>query len=233
MAHMHQLILLRHAKAAASTAGGSDHDRPLTNSGTNAAANIGRAMRQAGLAPDVVLVSPSLRTEQTFAALEAAGVWAEWPNVESLPALYMASPQQMRDILRDLPETVRSAMIIGHNPGLHELARNLAGTATAPRTRPPGGRLPDRNPHRVSDHRAMAANRRQRGPPAAFFGRQGPRLTPHNRHVAPSRSGHQFFNPANFQPCAARFRPPPLLHARRLAFHTRRDFITVPYQVIV
>jgi phosphohistidine phosphatase len=129
MFNMHQLILLRHAKAAAAAAGGSDHDRPLTGPGNAAAASIGVAMRQAGLAPDVVLVSPSRRTEQTFAALEAAGVWAEWPNVESLPALYMASPHQMRDILRALPETVRSAMIIGHNPGLHELARKLAGTA--------------------------------------------------------------------------------------------------------
>jgi phosphohistidine phosphatase len=129
MANMHQLILLRHAKAAATAAAVSDHDRPLTDAGAAAAANIGRAMRAAGLAPDVVLVSPSVRTQQTFAALEAAGVWAEWPNVEPLPALYMASPQQMRDILRGLPETVRSAMIIGHNPGLHELARKLAGTA--------------------------------------------------------------------------------------------------------
>ena len=126
---MHQLILLRHAKAAAPAAGGSDHDRPLTEIGRAAAAQIGKAMRQAGLAPDVVLVSPSLRTQQTFAELESAGVWAEWPNVESLPALYMASPTQMRDILRELPETVRSAMIIGHNPGLHELARKLADTA--------------------------------------------------------------------------------------------------------
>lgn len=129
MATMHQLLLLRHAKAAPATGGGCDHDRPLTDAGTHAAARIGRAMRQAGLAPDVVLVSPSLRTQQTFAALEAAGVWSEWPNVELLPALYMASPLQMRDILRGLPETVRSAMIIGHNPGLHELARKLAGTA--------------------------------------------------------------------------------------------------------
>jgi phosphohistidine phosphatase len=128
---MHQLILLRHAKAAASTAGGSDHDRPLTEAGRAAATAIGRAMRQAGLAPDVVLVSPSLRTQQTFAALESAGVWDEWPNVDSLPALYMATPNQMRDILRGLPETVRSAMIVGHNPGLHELARTLAGTATS------------------------------------------------------------------------------------------------------
>ncbi len=128
MANMHQLILLRHAKAAAA-GGGCDHDRPLTESGTEAATRIGRAMRQAGLAPAVVLVSPSLRTQQTFAALEASGVWSEWPNVELLPTLYMASPVQMRDILRGLPETVRSAMIIGHNPGLHELARKLAGTA--------------------------------------------------------------------------------------------------------
>lgn len=140
---MHQLILLRHAKAAALAAGSTDHDRPLTEAGRQAATAIGQAMRRAGLAPDVVLVSPSLRTQQTFAALEAASVWEQWPNVNSLPALYMATPTQMRDILRGLPETVRSAMIIGHNPGLHELARSLAGTVIP---RPEFARLADSYP---------------------------------------------------------------------------------------
>src|ERR1700722_4455071 len=164
MTNMPPLILLRHAKAAAAPAGGSDHDRPLTDSGNAAAANIGRAMRQAGLAPDVVLVSPALRTQQTFAALEAAGVWAEWPNVEPLPALYMASPQQMRDILRDLPETVRSAMIIGHNPGLHELARKLAGSAAQ---RPEHARLAEGYPTATLTEFLVATPWRQIGANAA------------------------------------------------------------------
>ncbi|HUW80733.1 MAG TPA: histidine phosphatase family protein [Acidocella sp.] len=123
---MHQLILLRHAKAAPEIAGSSDHDRPLTKAGQRAAAAIGQAMRKAGLAPDVVLVSSALRTQQTFQALENAALWEEWPNTDTLPALYMATSSQIRDLLRELPETVRSALVIGHNPGLHELAVSLA-----------------------------------------------------------------------------------------------------------
>jgi phosphohistidine phosphatase len=135
---MHQLILLRHAKAAAELPGGSDHDRPLTGGGRNAATAIGRAMRKSGLAPDVVLVSSAKRTQETFAALEAAAVWDEWPNVDTVPALYMATRQQLIDILRELSETVRSALVIGHNPGLHELALALTG---APSPRPELARL--------------------------------------------------------------------------------------------
>jgi len=126
---MHQLILLRHAKAAPEASGLSDHDRPLTESGRRAATAIGQAMRKAGLAPDVVLVSSALRTQQTFAALEQATVWDEWPNMDTIPALYMATASQLRETLRGLAETVRSALLIGHNPGLHELALQLAGPA--------------------------------------------------------------------------------------------------------
>jgi phosphohistidine phosphatase len=128
---MHQLILLRHAKAARETAGVSDHDRPLTADGKLAAGAIGQAMRRAGLSPDVVLVSSALRTQQTLDALEGAGVWDERPNIDTLPVLYMATPSQIRDALRELPETVRSALVVGHNPGLHELAVSLAGTPSA------------------------------------------------------------------------------------------------------
>jgi phosphohistidine phosphatase len=127
---MHQLILLRHADAVTDAAG-ADHDRTLSDIGSAAAAAIGRAMRKAGLAPDVVFVSTATRAQETFAALEQAAVWTEWPNTDTLPTLYMATPNQIRDILRALPETVRSALVIGHNPGLHELAVALVGTTPA------------------------------------------------------------------------------------------------------
>jgi len=128
---MHQLILLRHAKAARETAGVSDHDRALLPEGRAAAAAIGQAMRKAGLSPDVVLVSSALRTQQTLDALETASVWEERPNIDTIPSLYMANANQLRDQLRDLPETVRSALVVGHNPGLHELAIALAGPLQA------------------------------------------------------------------------------------------------------
>ncbi len=128
---MHQLFLLRHAKAVPSTPSLADHERPLTPAGQQAAARLGETMRRMRLVPDVVLVSSARRTQETFQALEAAGLWDEWPNIDNLPILYMAPAVRIGDILRELAETVRSAMVIGHNPGLHELALALAGQGVA------------------------------------------------------------------------------------------------------
>lgn len=123
---MHQLFLLRHAQAEPIVNGASDHDRGLTARGRRGAGRIAQAMRKAGLAPEVVLVSSALRTRQTLEELENAPVWDEWPNIDSLPQLYMATLPQLLNTIGDLPETVRSALIIGHNPGLQELALRLS-----------------------------------------------------------------------------------------------------------
>jgi phosphohistidine phosphatase len=130
---MHQLILLRHAKANPAAGGASDHERDLAPEGERASQLIGQAMRKAGLMPDVVLVSSALRTQQTLEIIEATAMWDERPNIDTLPSLYMATPNQIRDLLRALPETVRSALVVGHNPGLQDLAQSLAaaGTGTA------------------------------------------------------------------------------------------------------
>lgn len=128
---MHQLVLLRHAKAARPNIEFSDHDRPLLPEGKRAATAIGHLMRKCGLAPDVVLVSSALRTQETLEALEAAAVWDERPNIDTLPGLYMATTGQIRELLRDLPETIRSVLVIGHNPGIHDSALGLAGPSSA------------------------------------------------------------------------------------------------------
>lgn len=85
-----------------------------------------RAMRDLALAPDIVLVSSARRTLQT---LEALGPWDEMPLIEPMDALYLAAAPQMLQVLRGVAETARSVLLIGHNPGLHDLAVMLAGTA--------------------------------------------------------------------------------------------------------
>lgn len=121
---MHQLLLLRHAKSAQDDPSLPDHARPLNKRGHQAAAAMREAMRSLGLAPDVVLVSSALRTMQTLAALEP---WDETPLIEPMDSLYLAPPQRMLGVLREIAETARSVLLIGHNPGLHELAVQLAG----------------------------------------------------------------------------------------------------------
>jgi phosphohistidine phosphatase len=123
---MHQLLLLRHAKSSSDDAKLADRDRPLTERGRRAAAAMRRAMHELGLAPDLVLVSPARRTLQTLDALEP---WDDTPLQEQIEALYLAGPRQLMGVLHDVPETVRSVLLIGHNPGMHDLAQALiAGT---------------------------------------------------------------------------------------------------------
>ena len=82
------------------------------------------AMRRLGLAPDLVLVSSARRTLQTLEALEP---WDEAPIVTPLDTLYLAEPPGILSLLQRVAETVRSVLVLGHNPGLHELAVALAG----------------------------------------------------------------------------------------------------------
>jgi phosphohistidine phosphatase len=121
---MRQLLLLRHAKSSWDDPAQSDHARPLNARGRKAAAALRIAMRELGLVPDVVLVSSARRTLQT---LEALSPWDETPIIEPMNGLYLASPAQILLTIRNVAETVRSLMVIGHNPGLHDLALTLVG----------------------------------------------------------------------------------------------------------
>ena len=116
---MRQLLLLRHAKSSWDDPALSDHARPLSARGRRAAAAMAVAMRELGLQPDLVLVSSARRTLQT---LEALTPFDDNALIEPMDSLYLAPVSLLMEGLRKVPETVRSALVIGHNPGLHELA---------------------------------------------------------------------------------------------------------------
>src|SRR5579875_859222 len=122
---MRQLLLLRHAKSSWDEPHLSDHARPLNVRGRQAASAVAGEMRRLGLAPHLVLVSSSRRTLQTLAALEP---WGDPPpRVLPLDTLYLAPAADILDALRKVPETARTVLVVGHNPGLHDLALLLAG----------------------------------------------------------------------------------------------------------
>ncbi len=120
---MQQLLLLRHAKSSWDDAAQSDHARPLNARGRQAASAMRAVMRDFRLLPDVVLVSSARRTRQT---LEALAPWDETPIIEPMDRLYLAEAERIRDVVRGVSETVRSLLVIGHNPGLHDFAVMLA-----------------------------------------------------------------------------------------------------------
>ena len=124
-----RLILLRHAKSSWDDPALPDHDRPLANRGIKAAAAIRRFMRAEKLVPDLVLVSSARRTQQT---LDAVKFWDPPPAVEVKQALYLAGPEQMLELLAGVPGDVWCVLLIGHNPGMQELAVLLAKASTNP-----------------------------------------------------------------------------------------------------
>ncbi|MBV8094375.1 MAG: histidine phosphatase family protein [Acetobacteraceae bacterium] len=120
---MRQLLLMRHAKSSWDDPNLPDHARPLNARGRRSAAAMRRAMRELALTPEIVLVSSARRALQTLEALEP---WDETPLIEPMDTLYLATAPQMLRILQSVAETARSVMIIGHNPGIHDLAIVLA-----------------------------------------------------------------------------------------------------------
>jgi phosphohistidine phosphatase len=121
---MRTLYLLRHAKASWSDPAQADIDRPLTERGRRDAANLGEHLRLSGCRPQVVVCSPALRTRQTL-DLIATGLGLQ-ARAEVDERLYGASAQALWQRVHELPDTVTEALLVGHNPGMHELAVNLA-----------------------------------------------------------------------------------------------------------
>ncbi len=119
---MHQLLLLRHAKSSWDSANLPDRERPLNTRGRRAAILMRQAMHDLGLEPDIVLVSTARRTRETLELLEP---WNATPLVEHMDSLYLAPPRLLLEALRGVADTARSVMLVGHNPGLHELALSL------------------------------------------------------------------------------------------------------------
>jgi phosphohistidine phosphatase len=120
---MHRLHLLRHAKARRDDAG-EDRERRLSRSGCDAARLVGESLPAALGAIDLVLCSSALRTRET-AELALAG-FAPRPRILFDDGLYLAGPAALLKRLITLDEAAGAVLVVGHNPGLHELAIALA-----------------------------------------------------------------------------------------------------------
>ena len=118
------LFLLRHAKSSWAEAL-PDHDRPLSPRGSRAAVSMAEHLASEGIRPALVLCSPARRTRQTLDALRP--VLGDQSTVRVEPALYGADAEEILDLLRPLGTATDSVMVIGHNPGLQDLALLLAG----------------------------------------------------------------------------------------------------------
>ncbi|MET0529723.1 MAG: histidine phosphatase family protein, partial [Microvirga sp.] len=120
---MLRLLLLRHAKATW-PAGILDLDRPLAPRGQNAALLMGNYMRSEFLAPDLALVSPARRTQETWERVQP--IIGEVQTRQD-GRIYEAPVARLLNVLQEVEPEARTVLMIGHNPGFEELASLLIG----------------------------------------------------------------------------------------------------------
>lgn len=119
-----RLYLLRHAKSSWDDPGVDDHDRPLNGRGRDAARRLATHFRTSSIRPELVLCSSATRAVETLAPIsEAVGLHGR-TRIET--GIYGASAGQLLERLRELDDGVGSVLVVGHNPGLQELAIGLA-----------------------------------------------------------------------------------------------------------
>lgn len=139
---MPTLYLLRHAKSSWETPTLHDHDRPLAPRGIRACAVVADHLRRQAIAPDLVLCSTAVRARRTLEGVRDG--FAAPPRIEYEAAIYEASAASQIDLLRHLQAATlqkpapragqrnlaepESVMLIGHQPGIGDLATTLAAS---------------------------------------------------------------------------------------------------------
>ncbi|MBZ9705196.1 histidine phosphatase family protein [Mesorhizobium sp. ESP7-2] len=130
---MKQLLLLRHAKSSWDDPDLDDFDRPLDERGLTAARLIGRELAARGWLADLALVSPAMRARDTW-RLVAAELPVH-PRVAFAEALYDASAADILSEIRKADPSSGCLVVLGHNPGLEDLAKQLAGPGSEAKAR--------------------------------------------------------------------------------------------------
>jgi phosphohistidine phosphatase len=122
---MRRLLLLRHSKTERPEPGQRDRDRKLMARGRADAPLIGAYMARHRLVPDLTLVSPAQRSLETWALVEAA--FNKAPRVVKENRIYNASIDTLADLIRETDDAA-ALLLVGHNPGLHDLANAVIGS---------------------------------------------------------------------------------------------------------
>ena len=125
---MRRLMLLRHAKTERPGPGQRDRDRALTKRGRDDAPAIGAYMAHHGLVPDLTLVSPAKRTQQTWELVAEA--FAKPPRVVNEDRIYNASAEALIEVISE-SRGAHSLLVVGHNPSLHDVATQLVASGDA------------------------------------------------------------------------------------------------------
>lgn len=122
---MKTLLLMRHAKASPSTAAVEDFDRPLLEEGRVTAARVGSFLKHEKFTVDKAICSPAARARETIkSVLEAAEISLK---VRVDQRLYEGGPLNLLEVLSEVEDNLRTALLVGHNPVLEQVVQQLTG----------------------------------------------------------------------------------------------------------
>jgi phosphohistidine phosphatase len=120
-----RLIIVRHAKAEKVAPRGGDADRPLAPRGEDDATEMGRRLARSKAHPEAMVASPAARTLAT-ARIIARELDFPWKEIRAEKSAYLATAGTLLDLVRELDDRAETALLVGHNPGVSELAHALA-----------------------------------------------------------------------------------------------------------
>lgn len=123
---MKNLWLIRHGHALSFTSTAHDQDRLLSEEGINEVRALKRFLVQRNVVPDLIKSSSAARTVST-ARILAGLIESGEKSIQVLSELYLASAQELWDVISQTDDAVQTLMIVAHNPGLEDLATQCAG----------------------------------------------------------------------------------------------------------
>jgi phosphohistidine phosphatase len=118
------IAIMRHAKSDWGQPGLADFDRPLNERGRKAAKRVGRELKHRKIGFDRVIGSPAARVRETVVELEEG--YGEPLSAQFERRIYEAGVDALFELVRMIPEHVHAPLLVGHNPGLHQLVLRLA-----------------------------------------------------------------------------------------------------------
>jgi phosphohistidine phosphatase len=126
---MKTLFLLRHAKSSWKDETLADFERPLNRRGKRAAETMGAYFKSEGIVPELIVCSPAVRARETLELVTKAAKWST--EVRYDQRIYEASGMRLAEVVSQIDNDRKVAMLVGHNPGMEELVLLLTAESVA------------------------------------------------------------------------------------------------------
>ncbi|MBN1904764.1 MAG: histidine phosphatase family protein [Deltaproteobacteria bacterium] len=121
---MKTIYLLRHAKSSRDDTTLDDFERPLNNKGRESLVIMGKLLNDLDVMPDIIISSPASRAAMTARAI-ASKIHYPLDKISYREALYLSEKDILIEEIKNIKNTFKSVMVVGHNPGITDLANFL------------------------------------------------------------------------------------------------------------